>query len=197
MEILRILGVAVVLFASTNIDDIFILLSFFSDPQYRAQQVIIGQYLGIAVLVAVSILASLISLVLEPAYVGLLGLLPVALGVKKLFDLRRGGEDIDSEQKKASVGKVLAVASVTAANGGDNIGIYTPVFATSSTPAMVTIVVVFATMVAVWLAFAHWLVHHPALGAPIRRFGHIVTPFVLVAIGLFGLYEADSFLLLG
>lgn len=169
MEILRILGVAVVLFASTNIDNIFILLSFFSNPQYRARKVIIGQYLGIAVLVGVSILASLISLVFEPAYVGLLGLLPVALGVKKLFDLRRGGEDIDSEQKKASVGKVLSVASVTAANGGDNIGIYTPVFATSSTPAIVIIIVVFATMVAVWLAFAHWLVYHPALGAPIRR----------------------------
>ncbi len=49
--------------------------------------------LGIAALVAISIVASLVSLVLAPAYVGLLGLIPVLIDVKKLFDLRNGDED--------------------------------------------------------------------------------------------------------
>ena len=91
---------------------------------------------------------------------------------------------------------MLAVAGVTIANGGDNIGVYTPVFSTASLAALSTILVVFALMIALWLLAAHWLVNHPAFGAPIRRYGHIVTPWVLIGIGLFVLYEADSISLL-
>ncbi len=193
MEFLGTVGVAVTLFASTNVDDIFVLLSCFSDPTYRPRQVVVGQYLGIAALVGASLLASLISLVLEPAYIGLLGLLPVGIGLKKLVDLWRSADEEDvGSRGKAGIGNVLAVAGVTMANGGDNVGIYTPVFATSSTLTLVLFTVVFVAMVAVWLAFSHWLVNHPALGAPIRRFGHVVTPFVLIGIGVFVLYEANS-----
>src|SRR5262249_52395094 len=97
------------------------------------------------------------------------------------------------------VGNVLAVTVVTVANGGDNIGIYTPVFATStSTSTNIGIfIVVFMLMVAGWLLFAHWLVHHPSLGAPIRRYAHLLVPFVLIAIGFFVLYDGGSFSLLG
>lgn len=202
MEHLSTIALATVLFVSTNIDDVFILLGFFSDPAYKPRQIVLGQYLGIAALVAVSILASLISLVLPPAYVGLLGLLPVAIGIKKLIELRRGGENDDESDdgpgpRWRGLGQVGAVAGVTIANGGDNLGIYTPVFATSKLPALIVIVVVFAVLVTVWLGVAHWLVNHRALGAPIRHFGHLVTPFVLVAVGVAVLYEAKSFTLLG
>jgi cadmium resistance protein CadD (predicted permease) len=202
LEYLSTIGLATVLFASTNIDDIFILLGFFSDPAYKPRHVVLGQYLGIAALVAVSIVASLISLVLPPTYVGLLGLLPVVIGIKKLVELRQD-RDNDNESdggtrlKWRGLGQVGAVAGVTIANGGDNLGIYTPVCATSSLAALVVTVGVFALLVAVWVGFAHWLVNHPSLGAPIRRFGHMVTPFVLMAIGVTVLYEAKSFTLLG
>ncbi|PIK73635.1 quaternary ammonium transporter, partial [Methylobacterium frigidaeris] len=85
-----------------------------------------------------------------------------------------------------------AVASVTIANGGDNLGIYTPVFATSPGPRLVLIVAVFAVMVALWLGIAHGLVHHPGLGAPIRRIGRVATPFVLIGIGAMVLVEAGT-----
>jgi len=60
-----ILGIAVVLFASTNVDDIFVLLGFFADPKFRGRQIVIGQYLGITALYGASVLASLISLVIR------------------------------------------------------------------------------------------------------------------------------------
>ena len=49
---------------------------------------------------------------------------------------------------------------------------------------------------ALWIAMAHWLVAHPTLGAPIRRYGHIVVPFVLIGLGFYILYDAGSFGLL-
>ncbi len=184
--------VAIALFASTNVDDIFVLIGFFSDPRYRPRQVAIGQYLGIAVLVLASLAGSLLSLVLAPAWLGLLGLVPIALGLHRLLALRHANDEAEAATGAAAAGRVLAVAGVTIANGGDNLGIYTPVFATSSAPRLVVFVAVFAVMVALWLALAHWLVHHPALGAPIRRIGRVATPFVLIGIGVMVLVEAGT-----
>ncbi len=196
MELASVTGIAVILFASSNIDDIFILLSFFANSRYRTHQIVVGQYLGITALALVSIIASMISLIFTPAYVGLLGLLPVFIGLKKLYELRKPQQDETKSLKMAGFGNVMAVTVVTMANGGDNIGIYTPVFATSSGAAVITILVVFAIMVAVWLLVAHWLVNHPTLKAPIQKSAHIITPLVLIAIGGFILYEAGSLSLL-
>ncbi|PIK72809.1 hypothetical protein CS379_11930, partial [Methylobacterium frigidaeris] len=125
METLATLSVAITLFASTNIDDIVVLIGFFSDPRYRPRQIVIGQSLGIAVLVLASLAGSLLSLVVAPSWLGLLGLVPIVLGVRGLLALRRDDED-EVAIEPTSLGNTLAVASVTIANGGDNLGIYTP-----------------------------------------------------------------------
>lgn len=187
---------AIALFAVTNIDDIFVLLGLFADPRLRAREVVLGQYLGIAVLVAVSFFASLISLVLAPAYVGLLGVLPILIGLKKLYDIFSNNLDEDGSTSSAGFGNTLAVSAVTLANGGDNIGVYTPVFATSSAFQIGIYVAVFVVMVALWLVAANGLVRHPMMGTAIRRFGPMVVPFVLIAIGALVIHEADSLSLL-
>ncbi|NTG50197.1 quaternary ammonium transporter [Agrobacterium rhizogenes] len=199
-NIVGILGLAVVLFASTNIDDIFVLLGFFVDPKFRTRQIVIGQYLGIAALCGVSLLASMISLVIPAGYIGLLGLAPIFLGLKKLWEWRKGSEidDYPEDHGGASLGhgKIAAVAMVTIANGGDNISIYTPLFATRTMGEIAVIAVVFTVLTALWLSAAHFLINHPRIGAPIRRYGHRVVPFVLVALGMLILYEAGTIRLL-
>ncbi|MEZ2223935.1 cadmium resistance transporter [Rhizobium sp. RCC_161_2] len=199
-NIVGILGLAVILFASTNIDDIFVLLGFFVDPKFRTRQIVIGQYLGIAALCGVSLLASMISLVIPVAYIGLLGFAPILLGLKKLWEWRTVVEiDHDPEDHSgASIGhgKIAAVAMVTIANGGDNISIYTPIFATRTIYEIATIAVIFAFLTAIWIGSAHYLVNHRMIGAPIRRYGNRVTPFVLVALGMLILHEAGTIELL-
>jgi cadmium resistance protein CadD (predicted permease) len=190
MELAAIVGLAVVLFVSTNLDDLFVLLAFFVDPATRLRDVILGQYLGIGALVLLSTAASVLSLALAPSYVGLLGALPIAIGIRQLIVLHRGGEG--DEDERPAAGRVLAVAGITVANGGDNIGVYTPVFATRTSAEIVTIVIVFAVLVALLLLAAHWLVRHPALGAPIRRYGPALSPWVLIAIGVFVIYDSRA-----
>jgi cadmium resistance protein CadD (predicted permease) len=194
---LSTVGVATTMFAASNIDDIFVLLGFFGDRKLHAYQVVLGQCLGFTTLVAISLIASLVSLVFAPAYVGLLGFLPILIGMKRLYDLSHGAGEDEIDAPKAGLGNVLAVAAVTIANGSDNIGIYTPVFATSTRAEIGVTIAVFAVGVAVWLLFAHWLVNHPSLGAPIRRYGHWLVPFALIAIGAFILYDAGSLSLTG
>jgi cadmium resistance protein CadD (predicted permease) len=200
-HLLGLIGIAVVLFASTNIDDVFVLLGFFADPKFRVRQVVIGQYIGIGGLYGASFVASLISLVVPPAYIGLLGLVPIVIGLKKGWELRKGAsanEEKLKNQEKAAAGhgNVVAVAAVTMANGGDNISIYTPLFATRSGYDITVIGVVFAIMTLGWLGTAYWLTRHRTIGAPIRRYGHRVVPFVLIALGVLILYEAGTFELL-
>jgi cadmium resistance protein CadD (predicted permease) len=200
-HLVGLIGLAVALFVSTDIDDVFVLLGFFADPKFRMRQIVVGQCLGIIGLYGASVVASLIALVIAPAFIGLLGLAPIAIGLKKAWDLRKGAdtsaaEPADHEKASAGHGNVVAVAAVTLANGGDNISIYTPLFAARSAYDVAVIGVVFALMTLVWLWAAHWLTHHRTLGAPIRRYGHRVVPFVLIALGILILHEAGTFELL-
>ena len=193
-----ILGI--MLFAATDVDDLFILIAFFADPGFRAREVIVGQYLGIGALILFSIAAALIALVVPLAYAGFLGLIPIIIGVGEFVESWRGDDESsdDTQPLAASRGrsKVLAVAAVTIANGGDNVGVYVPLFAVSSAAQIAVIVAVFLVMTALWCALAHWLVHHRTIGVPIRRYGHRVLPFVLIAVGLFVMFEAGTLALL-
>jgi len=194
---LATLALAVVLFASTNIDDIFVLVGFFADARFQAREILIGQYLGITVLVGVSIAASLFSLFLPRSYIGLLGIVPITVGARSLLDLARGrfhsAEPTRLKLPKRGRKHAAVVALVTIANGGDNIGMYTPAFAIRSKNELAVIVLVFAIMTGVWCLFALWIVNHPRLGAPVRRYGRIVASAVLVVLGVMVMVEAGTF----
>lgn len=166
-------------FAATNVDDLLLLIAFFAAGSYRARDVVLGQYAGIGLLFAASAAASLVSLVIPASHLFLLGLVPLLIGLKQLF-----GKAAQEETVPATSG-FLSVAAVTVANGGDNIGVYTPLFATSSAQAISAIGAVFIAMTALWCLAAHWLVQHPGAATSIRRYGPKTMPFVLIGIGAF------------
>jgi cadmium resistance protein CadD (predicted permease) len=200
-HLVGLIGAAAALFVSTDIDDLFALVGFFADPKFKVRHIAVGQYLGIAGLYGGSVVASMLSLVISPAYIGLLGLAPIVIGLKKAWALRKGfkasEEELnDHEKASAGHGNVLAVAVVTLANGADNISVYTPLFATRPGYEIALIGVVFAIMTLIWLAAAYWLTRHPTIGAPIRTYGHRVVPFVLILLGVLVLYDSGSFALL-
>ena len=121
---------AAAVFAATNLDDIVVLTVLFvaarSTGRPRPWQIVTGQYLGIAALVAAGLVVAAGLLVVPDPWTGLLGLLPIALGVRAL--LARTADDAPP----AVVGGLLGVAGVTVANGADNIAVYVPVFRAST-----------------------------------------------------------------
>ncbi len=196
---MELFGLAIVLFASTNVDDVFVLVGFFADPKFRPRDIVTGQYTGIAVLFAVSVVGSLLALVISRAYIGLFGIVAIGIGAKKLFDLFRNREETKRSREHKDSGRhtrITAVTFVTIANGADNIGIYMPTFAIRSGIEISIFAVIFALMTGLWCFFAHWLVHHPSFGNPIRRYAHRVTPLVLIGIGASIMYQAGTFGLL-
>jgi cadmium resistance transport/sequestration family protein len=189
---MEIIITGILAFASTNIDDIFILMLFFGDKDYKAKHVIMGQYLGIIILIAISFLGSFIGVLIDPKYIGLLGFLPIYLGIRGLLQLRtfRHQEQNEKEYTKKS-NTTFTVAAVTFSNGGDNLGIYIPLLATLSTLEKSLLVLIFLIMVAVWCLAAKYLNKHPMIAKVIQRFGHIITPVVLILLGIYILYDSS------
>ncbi|MDP1902336.1 MAG: cadmium resistance transporter [Rubrivivax sp.] len=190
------LGMAAAVFVATNLDDIFLLAAFFADPRLRHRSIVVGQYLGIGALVLASALAALFALALPAGWVALLGAVPLLMGLSRLwalrtetFDEQGGGEAhrIQNQEHKAERGlgsQVLAIASVTVANGGDNIGVYVPLFA-SAIETIALYALTFAVMTGVWCALGRSLVNHRLLGGAIQRYGHVALPIVLIALGAY------------
>ncbi|MFG2003993.1 cadmium resistance transporter [Spirillospora sp. NPDC048911] len=180
------IGTAAAMFAGTNIDDIIVLTVLFLSARVggvpRAWQIWAGQYAGIAALVAVAGIAALGLTVVPDDYVGLLGLIPFALGVRSLVTAIRA-RNAGQEASPVVATGLLSVAGVTIANGADNISVYTPVFRTIGPgPALVT-VAVFAIGVAVWCAAASWLGSHKKVIEFVERYGQWAVPAVFMAIG--------------
>jgi len=191
-----LLGLAVVLFVSTNVDDLVFLIAFFADSSFRARDIVAGQYAGIAVLFVVSVAGALLSLVVPQAYLGLLGIFPILIGIRRLLELRRDPAGAAPEQAVATAsgnyGNIATVALVAIANGADNIGVYMPSFAVHSGSQIAIIAVVFVAMTALWCLLAYRMASHPRFGAPLRRYAHIFAPLVLIALGILIIYDAGT-----
>ena len=174
-------------FVSTNIDDLFLLVGFFSDRSYSRVHIFGGQILGMAIIVAISLAAASAALAISPQRVGLLGVAPIVIGIGKLLRLGKA----EDEGQPTAVG-VLQVATVTVVNGGDNIAAYTPIFATQGSRDIIATLVIFGVLTLVWCFAALGLVRHTALGKPLRRYGHVLLPFILIGLGGLILYRSGA-----
>jgi cadmium resistance protein CadD (predicted permease) len=197
-DIPGLIAIAVAAFAATNIDDIFVLMMFFSSYMtFPVKQVVLGQYIGIGLLVAISALGSFISLAVPTYIIALLGIVPIVIGVKKLVVFRNKNESNSKQaiqDKKKNNLAFVAVAAVTFSNGGDNIGVYTPLFAKYNSLSQITaLATIFMAMTAVWCIAAYYLVNHPLVASKIHRIGHIILPFVLIGLGIHILTESFVF----
>ena len=167
-------------------DDLFILATLFSNQEFRAIDVLLGQYLGFIILLTVSSLAYFIRFIIPSQWISLLGIIPIIIGVKSLLNLKPGpdgGNTIELSKYKDGR-KILAVALITVANGGDNLGIYMPLFASMNSLGLFLTAFIFLIMVGVWCLFGFKLVNNRILGDKIKDFGHHILPFVMIILGL-------------
>ncbi|MFG1837554.1 cadmium resistance transporter [Micromonospora sp. NPDC049175] len=172
---------AAAVFAATDIDDIVILTLFFvaarTTGRPRPWQIVAGQYLGIGALALASAVVAAGLLVVPDPWTGLLGLLPIALGVRAL----RGSDD---DETPTVVTGLLGVAGVTIANGADNVAVYVPVFRALGVAGSAIYLLVFVLLIALWCAAAAWLGGHPRVVRLVERAGHWLVPAIFVGVGV-------------
>lgn len=199
IDILGLVTIGVAAFVATNIDDIFVLMMFFSSLTFPVRQVVLGQFIGIGLLIAISALGSLISLVVPTYIIGLMGIIPIIIGIKNLVEIRKKNKSpskqaVQNKKKNRSYFSFLSVAAITFSNGGDNIGVYVPLFSKYNTVSQITtLTTVFIAMTAVWCTSSYYFMNHPLVASKICHIGSIILPFVLIGLGIYILTESFLF----
>src|SRR2546421_10070919 len=106
MQLGKSIGTACLTFAITNIDDAFVLATFFAESATSKNltplKITLGQYIGFTVIVVISLIGFGVAVVLPSEPIGFLGLLPLLLGVWKFFDLLFPKKDDTQEQQPQS-----------------------------------------------------------------------------------------------
>ncbi|AFY45667.1 cadmium resistance transporter [Nostoc sp. PCC 7107] len=196
---------------ATTFDDNLYLTAFFGkvNRHFRPQNIIIGEFLGFTVLVFASLPGFLGGLILPTAWIGLLGFLPIAIGINHLLTREQAEEAVQTvsvdfsasttKRPKKSLWATLRdrqtyrVSAVTIANGGNNIGIYVPLFASSNLPSLGVILCVCYLTVGIWCFLSYNLTRNPLLAPMLTRYGRKVFPLVLIYLGCSILIKSESY----
>ena len=209
MDFSALVGIGIAAFVSTQIDDLLILMAFFATPKFSPFQIVLGQYIGMGSLIVVSLLGLLIALVVPRNLIGLIGLFPIAIGIKELLELHKksnddnNNKDNEEEEEEKELAKrdlqrsrkiayvpFLTVAAVTF-SGGEEIGIYTSLFATNNEVSqIITLVSVVMVLTGFWCGLANYFINHSFLADRFRHIAARLLPFVLIGLGIYVMAEA-------
>ena len=210
-ELISAIFAGVTAFIATNLDDLVILMLFFAqiNAVFRPKHIVVGQYLGFGALILASLPGFFSGLIVPKPWIGLLGLIPIAIGLYQLIhpedenEVQTVANDFQSTIKLPILSALgllapqsYQVAAVTIANGGDNIGIYVPLFAASSAASLRVILSIFFVLVGVWCYVAYQLARHPIVARVLTRYGAAIVPFVLIGVGIFILIDSETYRLL-
>jgi cadmium resistance protein CadD (predicted permease) len=187
---LSLIGLGTAAFALTDLDDLVLLIAFFADPAYRPRQIVAGQFAGMIALILASLVAALLGRALPLEWLGLLGLLPIGLGVKQLVTR----DDTDAAAPPIWVrrlGRTAIVATVTIANGGDNLAIYVPLLAIHDRAAAALLAALFLALTGLWCLLA-WRLARAGRRAVAGRAWATAAPVLFIALGLYILVKSGT-----
>lgn len=186
---------ALAVYVSTSIDYLFILLIIFSQSHTKKglRQIYWGQYLGTGILVAVSLFAAyVLNFIPQEWIIGLLGLIPIFLGIRVALMGEEEKEEEEIVEKLESRGTnslFWTVALITIASGGDNLGIYIPYFASLAVLEIITALIVFALSVAILCYISYRLAKVSFVSETLEKYERIIVPIVFIGLGLYILIE--------
>ena len=185
----------IITFIATGIDEMLVLILLFAHAKSQKQirQVYMGQQIGMTfILILVVIAVSGISF-FTGKWTGLLGLLPIFIGIMELFE---GDED---NEGKGILDKIsmfsnltLRVAIIAIAGGAEELAIYIPYFTSLNWNEVILAIMAFIIMIPIWSAICHMIGSMKNVYYFVKRFQRIVIPVVFIGIGLKVLLESDT-----
>ena len=189
---------AAILYIVTALDLLVILLMFFARAKTRKEyrDIYIGQYVGSVTLIVVSLFfAFVLNYVPEKWILGLLGLIPIYLGIKvAIYGDSDGEERAKKELNEKGLSKLVGtIAIVTIAScGADNIGVFVPYFVTLSVTNLLITLFVFLILIFFLVFTAQKLANIPGVGEIVEKFGRWIMAVIYIALGLFIIIENDT-----
>jgi cadmium resistance protein CadD (predicted permease) len=187
-----VLGFAAGAFASTNLDNAVVTVAMVaSAPPDRARRIAAGQLIGFVALVLGAIGMALLLFEISTRVVGLLGLVPLTLGLRGLIGLRHT-ESRARLSRRAFGNGFFAASLVTIGAGGDNLAVYIPLFRVARVRGSLASLLIFAVGETLLTLFIVRAGGHPRVRGAISSIGVVTTPVLYCAIGVLVLIEAGT-----
>lgn len=189
---------AAILYIVTALDLLVILLMFFARAKTRKEyrDIYIGQYVGSVTLIVISLFfAFVLNYVPEKWILGLLGLIPIYLGIKvAIYGDSDGEERAKKELNEKGLSKLVGtIAIITIAScGADNIGLFVPYFVTLSVTNLLITLFVFLILIFFLVFTAQKLSNIPGVGEIVEKFSRWIMAVIYIALGLFIIIENDT-----
>ena len=189
---------SIILYSGTAVDLLIILMLFFAKRKSRKDiiNIYLGQFLGSVSLILLSLLfAFVLHYIPSKGILGLLGLIPIFLGLKVLFLGDSDGEAIAKEGlRKDNKNLIFLVAMITFAScGADNIGIFVPYFITLNLADLIVALLTFLVMIYLLVFSAQKLAQLPSVGETLGKYSRWFIAVVYLGLGIYILIENNSF----
>lgn len=189
---------SIILYSGTAVDLLIILMLFFSKRKSRKDiiNIYLGQFLGSGSLILLSLLfAFVLNYIPSKEILGLLGLIPIFLGLKVLLLGDSDGEAIAKEGlRKDNKNLIFLVAMITFAScGADNIGVFVPYFTTLNLANLIVALLTFLVMIYLLVFSAQKLVQVPSVGETLEKYSRWFIAVVYLGLGIYILIENNSF----
>ena len=189
---------SIILYSGTAIDLLIILMLFFAKRKSRKDiiNIYLGQFLGSVSLILLSLLfAFVLNYIPSKEILGLLGLIPIFLGLKVLLLGDSDGEAIAKEGlRKDNKNLIFLVAMITFAScGADNIGVFVPYFITLNLANLIVALLTFLVMIYLLVFSAQKLAQVPSVGETLEKYSRWFIAVVYLGLGMYILIENNSF----
>lgn len=189
---------SIILYSGTAVDLLIILMLFFAKRKSRKDiiNIYLGQFLGSASLILLSLLfAFILNYIPSKEILGLLGLIPIFLGLKVLLLGDSDGEAIAKDGlRKDNKNLIFLVAMITFAScGADNIGVFVPYFITLNLANLIVALLTFLVMIYLLVFSAQKLAQVPSVGETLEKYSRWFIAVVYLGLGMYILIENNSF----
>lgn len=189
---------SIILYSGTAVDLLIILMLFFAKRKSRKDiiNIYLGQFLGSVSLIFLSLLfAFVLNYIPSKEILGLLGLIPIFLGLKVLLLGDSDGEAIAKDGlRKDNKKLIFLVAMITFAScGADNIGVFVPYFTTLNLANMIVTLLTFLVMIYLLVFSAQKLAQVPSVGETLEKYSRWFIAVVYLGLGMYILIENNSF----
>ena len=189
---------SIILYSGTAVDLLIILMLFFAKRKSRKDiiNIYLGQFLGSVSLILLSLLfAFVLNYIPSKEILGLLGLIPIFLGLKVLLLGDSDGEAIAKEGlRKDDKNLIFLVAMITFAScGADNIGVFVPYFITLNLANLIVALLTFLVMIYLLVFSAQKLAQVPSVGETLEKYSRWFIAVVYLGLGMYILIENNSF----
>jgi cadmium resistance protein CadD (predicted permease) len=191
------LGLFASSFAATNVDNLALLVGWLLAGRGQSRPILIGHLLGMLALLLLTLAFGLGANLIPLQHVGYLGVIPIALGLKGLYELsrKRGAADTTPDETGGH-DSPLSIAATQVANGVDTVLVFGPLLADSELGVDLILVSGFVVMTFVWFGLARLLERHVSRLTLLERHGHWISPIVLILVGLYILADTSTDVLL-